>query len=136
MSPEPGGVTRREDSSGPLSFGHVISAQDLVEQVATIHHWTGHVSTLVEDSHLQWRPRDGALTTGELLLHIANGRLETLDTITFRTERDRGHRLRKRESAARLREVLLRTSERTLAYLGGADLDGHVTNFYGASVPR
>jgi uncharacterized damage-inducible protein DinB len=108
---------------------------DLIAQVGAVHGRTFEAAERLTDALVAWRPREGAFSAGELVVHIAHTRLMNVATIMGEPTRYRGHDVRAGEGRDWLLQLLLRTSKKTIAGLVGADFDAGVRTLSGATVP-
>jgi uncharacterized damage-inducible protein DinB len=108
---------------------------DLVSYITRVHGRTLEAARALPDDRIDWRPRAGEFSAGELLTHIANSRLMNVGTIRGEGTRYRGHGVRPGATAQDLAALLLRTSKTTIARLSDADLEAEVRNLAGSAVP-
>ena len=113
----------------------MLTKTDLIAAIGRVHANTYEVVALLRDEHLEWRPGPGEFSTGELALHIANARLLPLDAVRGQPLKYRGHAMRTDETAAHVRQTVLRTGKKTIASLHEADLEAVVANVRGLELP-
>ena len=113
----------------------MITRIDLIAAIGRIHANTDAVVVAVTDEAVPWRPAAGEFSIGQIVLHIANARLLQLQFIRGEAPKYRGHRLVPDETAAHLRQALLRSGKKAIAQLHDANLDALVRNVRGIELP-
>ena len=113
----------------------MLTKTDLIAGIGRVHAKTYDVVAALPDEHLAWRPCPSEFAAGELALHIANARLLPLDIIRGLPPKYRGHTMRAGETAAHIRQTVLRTGKKTIASLHDADLEAVVANIRGIELP-
>lgn len=113
----------------------MISKDDLITYVGSVHARTHEAINRLGDAHLAWRPADGEFTAGEVALHIINTRLMNLDGIQQKRQRYRGHDLPAGATADDLIRLSLRSGKKVIAGLVDADLEAQVPNISSGAAP-
>lgn len=112
-----------------------MNADDLIAYVGRVHGRTYEAAELVSDELVEWRPREGDFTCGELVTHIANARLMNLGALQGKGIHYNGHAARAGTTRADLLLLLLRSSKKTIAQLTMIDLEEPVASLTAPSLP-
>lgn len=113
----------------------MIPRDDLINYVGNVHARTFEAVERLRDADIAWRPAPGEFTTGELVTHIANTRLMNTGAILTTEIHYKGHAVRPGATAASLRQLVLRSSKKTIAGLIDADLERLIPQTNGEAFP-
>lgn len=113
----------------------VIGHDDVIKYVVNVQARTFEAFERLEDRHLPWRPAPGEYSVAELALHIVAARRMNLEAIAGGELRYPGHEPPPGLTAARLRELCLRSGKKTVAVLATADLERVIGNLTGDPFP-
>lgn len=95
---------------------------ELVEYIERVHLRTREAVERLSDALVDWRPRPGDFTAGELVAHIAGSRLMNARSIAGEPLRYPGHDLAPGTTVEGLLTLMDRTSAEALALLAACDL--------------
>ena len=110
-------------------------AADLVAYVSRVHDRTYEAVTMVPDNLVDWRPRDGEFSMGEVVAHIAAARHMTSRALLGEAIRYEGHDLPPLAGANFIRRLAEHSSSVSLKRLRRADLEREIATVGGALVP-
>jgi uncharacterized damage-inducible protein DinB len=116
-------------------LAQMIGSEDLIAYVERVHERTYEAVERLRDDLVEWKPRGGEFSAGELVMHIANSRLMNLGAILGRGTRYPGHEPPPRATVRVLERYLEETSAETLRGLRGADLGRRVRSLSGQERP-
>jgi uncharacterized damage-inducible protein DinB len=91
--------------------------------VRNVHDRTYEAVELIPDDLVDWRPRPGEFSMGELVAHIAGARHMNTRTIAGETTRYEGHELPPRAGANFIRRLAEHSSTTSLTMLASADFE-------------
>src|SRR5688572_17498345 len=103
-----------------------MDSTDLIAYIGRVHGRTYEAAERITDELVDWRPRPGEVTVGELVTHIANARLMNLGNLQGKGLHYKGHAVQPGTTRADLLRLLLRTSKKTIANLTDIDLEREV----------
>lgn len=112
-----------------------MDSTDLIAYIGRVHGRTYEAAECITDDLVDWRPRPGEFTFGELVTHIANARLMNLGNLQGQGLHYKGHVTKPGTTRADLLRLLLRTSKKTIANLTGIDLEQPVPSLTAPSLP-
>jgi uncharacterized damage-inducible protein DinB len=112
-----------------------MDSTDLIAYIGRVHGRTYEAAERITDGLVDWRPREGEFTMGELVTHIANARLMNLGALQGAGIHYKGHATKPGTTRADLLRLLLRTSKKTIANLTDIDLEAPVESLTAASLP-
>jgi uncharacterized damage-inducible protein DinB len=95
---------------------------DLVAYVSRVHGRTREAAERLTDALVNWRPRPGEFTAGELVMHIAGTRRMNLMRLEGQARVYRGHAVDPEATAADLLAALDSSAEAVVARLSDMDL--------------
>ena len=107
----------------------------LIAYVGSVHDRTYDAVALIPDELVDWRPRAGAFSFGELVAHIAASRDLYARLILGEQPRYEGHELPPRAGWNFIRRLAEHSSTEAVRRLEGADLEQEVTGLEGQPVP-
>jgi len=99
---------------------------ELVEYVERVHRRTREAVERLTDALVDWRPRPGEFTAGELAAHIAGSRLMNARSIAGEPVRYPGHDVAPGTTVEGLLALMDRTSREALALLTACDLSSEI----------
>lgn len=112
-----------------------MEASDLIAYVGRVHGRTYEAAERITDELVDWRPRPGEFSFGELATHIANARLMNLGGLQGLGIHYKGHALKPGTTRGELLRLLLRTSKKTIANLTAVDLEREVPSLTAPALP-
>lgn len=99
-----------------------MDSADLAAYVTRVHSRTREAAERLTDDLVDWRPRPGEFTAGELVLHIANTRRMNLMRMSGVARVYHGHAVARQTTAAGLLAELDASAHEVAARLEGMDL--------------
>ena len=108
---------------------------ELIAYVGRVHGRTYEAAECVTDALVDWRPRPGDFSVGELVMHIANARLMNLGTLQGKGIHYKGHAVKPGTTRGDLLQLLLRSSKKTIAQLTAIDLEEPVESLTAPALP-
>jgi uncharacterized damage-inducible protein DinB len=112
-----------------------MDSTDLIAYIGRVHGRTYEAAERLRDALVDWRPRPGEFTMGELITHIANARLMNLGNLQGQGLHYKGHAVKPGTTRGDLLRLLLRTSKKTIANLTEVDLERDVPSLTAPSLP-
>ena len=113
----------------------MLQPADLIGYVRAVHDRTYEAVALLDDATVDWRPRDGEFSCGELVAHIAASRAMNVRSICGEATRYEGHELPPLAGWNFVRRLAEHSSVEALRKLEAADLAAEVTTMSGTTVP-
>lgn len=108
---------------------------DLLAYVRGVHDRTYEAVALLNDATVDWRPREGEFSCGELVAHIAASRAMNVRSICGEATRYEGHELPPLAGWNFVRRLAEHSSTEALRKLENADLAAEVATISGARMP-
>jgi uncharacterized damage-inducible protein DinB len=113
----------------------MLQPADLLAYVRGVHDRTYEAVALLDDESVDWRPREGEFTCGELVAHIAASRAMNVRSVCGEATRYEGHELPPLAGWNFVRRLAEHSSTEALRKLERADLSAEVTTISGARMP-
>lgn len=113
----------------------MLQPNDLLGYVRAVHDRTYEAVALLDDATVDWRPREGEFSCGELVAHIAASRAMNVRSICGEATRYDGHELPPLAGWNFVRRLAEHSSTEALRKLEQADLAAEVTTMSGVRFP-